>query len=201
MKKRADAEFRQRVADALDASAQFFDFLARTLLSERPIVRLREAGAAEPLLGEPLAALERSLLKTADALEDGRERDELLEQRARLRAIRGGIDEWLGLSNEGHVYWVEKSGRKQAIVTLRSAPVDVAPELERCLFGVGVSVVCTSATLAVAGEMALSRPASAPPRPGPRSPSPPLISSATCASSWRPTSRRRPRTPACRSTP
>ena len=71
MKKRADAEFRQRVADALDASAQFFDFLARTLLSERPIVRLREAGAAEPLLGEPLAALERSLLKTADALEDG----------------------------------------------------------------------------------------------------------------------------------
>ncbi len=59
MKKRADAEFRQRVADTLDASAQFFDFLARTLLSERPIVRLREAGAAEPLLGEPLAALER----------------------------------------------------------------------------------------------------------------------------------------------
>ncbi|MFZ1056122.1 MAG: helicase C-terminal domain-containing protein [Opitutaceae bacterium] len=154
MKKRADAEFRQRVADTLDASAQFFDFLARTLLSERPIVRLREAGAAEPLLGEPLAALERSLLKTADALEDGRERDELLEQRSRLRAIRAGIDEWLGLSNEGHVYWVEKSGRKQTIVTLRSAPVDVAPELERCLFGVGVSVVCTSATLAVAGEMA-----------------------------------------------
>jgi ATP-dependent DNA helicase DinG len=32
--------------------------------------------------------------------------------------------------------------------------VDVAPELERCLFGAGVSVVCTSATLAVAGEMA-----------------------------------------------
>jgi ATP-dependent DNA helicase DinG len=38
-------------------------------------------------------------------------------------------------------------------VTLRSAPVDVAPELERCLFGAGVSVVCTSATLALAGDM------------------------------------------------
>ena len=31
--------------------------------------------------------------------------------------------------------------------------MDVAPELERCLFGAGVSVVCTSATLAVGGEM------------------------------------------------
>ena len=153
MKKRADSDFRQKVADVLDASGQFFGFLAGTLLSERSIVRIREGGVAEPLLSEPLAALERSVAKVADALEDGRERDELLEQRARLRAIRGGVDEWLGLSNQGHVYWAEKSGRRQTIVTLRSAPVDVAPELERCLFGVGVSVVCTSATLALAGEM------------------------------------------------
>ena len=101
-----------------------------------------------------LAALERSLAKISDRLEEGRERDELLEQKARVRALRGGIDEWLGLANEGHVYWAEKGGRRQTIVTLRSAPVDVAPELERCLFGAGVSVVCTSATLAVGGEMA-----------------------------------------------
>ncbi|HEY5227501.1 MAG TPA: helicase C-terminal domain-containing protein [Opitutaceae bacterium] len=154
LSKRGDAEFRQRVADALDACGQFFGFIGTTLLSERAIVRLREAGAAEPLLGEPLAALERSVSKIADALEDGRERDEALEQRARIRAIRAGIDEWLNLSDEGHVYWGEKGGRKQTIVTLRSAPVDVAPELERCLFGSGVSVVCTSATLALGGEIA-----------------------------------------------
>jgi len=153
LKKRGDAEFRQRIADVLDASGQFFGFLAGTLLSERTVVRVREAGVAEPLLSEPLAALERSVAKIADALEDGRERDELLEQRTRLRAIRGGVDEWLGLANPGHVYWAEKGGRRQTIVTLRSAPVDVAPELERCLFGAGVAVVCTSATLALAGEM------------------------------------------------
>ena len=153
MKKRGDSELRQRVSDVLDASGQFFGFLAGTLLAERPVVRVREAGVAEPLLSEPLAALERSVAKIADALEDGRERDELLEQRARLRGIRGGVDEWLGLANQGHVYWAEKGGRRQTIVTLRSAPVDVAPELERCLFGAGVGVVCTSATLALAGEM------------------------------------------------
>jgi ATP-dependent DNA helicase DinG len=153
MKKHADAGFSQKVADALDATGQFFGFLAGTLLSDRGIVRVREAGAAEPLLGEPLSVLERSVAKIADSLEDGRERDELLEQKARIRAIRGGVDEWLSLSNEGHVYWAEKGGRKQTIVTLRSAPVNVAPELERCLFGAGVSVICTSATLALAGDM------------------------------------------------
>jgi ATP-dependent DNA helicase DinG len=153
LSKHATAEFRQKIADTIDASAQFFTFLAATLLSERAIVRLREPGASEPLLNEPLTALERCVSKIADGLDDGRERDEALEQRARLRAIRAGVDEWLNLSNEGHVYWAEKGGRKQTIVTLRSSPVDVAPELERCLFGSGVSVVCTSATLALGGEM------------------------------------------------
>jgi ATP-dependent DNA helicase DinG len=153
MKKRGDSHFQQKIIDALDACGQFFNFLGGTLLSERAIVRVRETGVAEPLLSDPLAALERSVAKIADSLEDGRERDELLEQKARIRAIRAGVDEWLSLANEGHVYWAEKGGRKQTIVTLRSAPVDVAPELERCLFGAGVSVVCTSATLALAGEM------------------------------------------------
>jgi ATP-dependent DNA helicase DinG len=154
IKKHGDASFQQRIADALEASGQFFGFLAGTLLAERTVVRLRESGVAEPLLSEPLSALERGLAKITDALEDGRERDELLEQKSRLRGIRGAVDEWLTLANQGHVYWAEKGGRKQTIVTLRSAPVDVAPELERCLFGAGVSVVCTSATLAVGGEMA-----------------------------------------------
>ena len=150
--KRADPELRQKVADALEAVGLFFTFLAGSLLKERSVVRVREPGAAEPLACEPIAALERWVAKVADKLEEGRERDELLEQRSRLRAIRAGFDEWLGLSNEGHVYWAEKGGRRQTIVTLRSAPIDVAPELERCLFGAGVSVICTSATLAVGGD-------------------------------------------------
>ena len=64
------------IADTIDASAQFFTFLAATLLSERAIVRLREPGASEPLLNEPLTALERCVSKIADGLDDGRERDE-----------------------------------------------------------------------------------------------------------------------------
>ena len=146
-------EAQQLVIDTLEASRVFFDFIAASLLAERPIVRLREEGSAESTLDGPLGALHRLLAKLADKIEDGRERDELLEQKARMKSIQAGITEWLTLADKGHVYWAERGGRKQTIVTLRSAPIDVAPELRKHLFGCGTSVVCTSATLAMGGQI------------------------------------------------
>lgn len=147
-------EAQQLVVDALDAARQFFAFLETTLLAQRPIVRVREAGVAEPTLDGPLEALHRMLGKLADKLEDGRPRDELLEQKLRVKGMQGRLTEWLTLADKGHVYWAERSGRKQTIVSLRGAPIDVAPELRKHLFGCGTSVVCTSATLAMGGLIA-----------------------------------------------
>jgi ATP-dependent DNA helicase DinG len=146
-------EAQQLVVDSLDASRLFFDFIAGSLLSERPVVRLRDEGVAESHLEGPLSALHRLLGKLADKLEDGRERDELLEQKLRVKGIQVGINEWLTLADKGHVYWAERGGRKQTIVALRSAPIDVAPELRKHLFGCRTSVVCTSATLAMGGQI------------------------------------------------
>ncbi|MBL9189224.1 MAG: ATP-dependent DNA helicase [Opitutaceae bacterium] len=146
-------EAQQLVVDALEAAKQFFDFLAATLLAPRAIVRVRAEGVAEPLLDGPLGALHRLLAKLADKLEDGRDRDELLEQRQRIKALQAGVNEWLTLGDKGHVYWAERGGRKQTIVSLRSAPIDVAPELRKHLFGCGTSVVCASATLAMGGRI------------------------------------------------
>ncbi len=146
-------EAQQQVVDALEAARQFFDFIGGRLLAVRPIVRVREAGFAEPTLDGPLAALQRCLGQLADQLEDGRTRDELLEQRQRLKGLQAGLTEWLTLGDPGHVYWAERSGRKQTIVSLRSAPIDVAPELRRHLFGCNTSVICTSATLAMGGQI------------------------------------------------
>ncbi|HVT74681.1 MAG TPA: helicase C-terminal domain-containing protein [Lacunisphaera sp.] len=154
LRKAGGAQGEQLVVDALDAAKLFFDFLAERLLTPRPVVRLRETGAAEPLLDGPLGAVHRLLGKLADKREDGRERDELLEQQQRIKGLQAGLTEWLTLGDEGHVYWAERSGRRQTIVTLRSAPIDVAPELRRHLFGCGTSVVCTSATLAMGGSIA-----------------------------------------------
>lgn len=141
------------VADALEAARRFFDGVAASLLAVRPIVRLREEPAVERALDGPLGALNRLLAQLADRLEEGRERDELLEHRQRLKGIEAGLNEWLTLADEGHVYWTERGGKRTVIVTLRSAPLDVAPDLRRRLFGCGTSVVCTSATLAVGGQI------------------------------------------------
>jgi ATP-dependent DNA helicase DinG len=147
-------EAQQGVVDALEASRQFFDFLGSTLLAQRAIVRVRSADVAEPLLDGPLGSLHRILGKLGDQLEDGRERDELLEQKTRIKGIQAGLTEWLTLGDKELVYWAERSGRRQTIVTLRGAPIDVAPALRRHLFGCGVGITCTSATLALGGEIA-----------------------------------------------
>ena len=146
-------EAQQLVVDALDASRLFFDFIGDTLLAPRPIVRVREPGVAEPTLDGPLGALHRILGKLADKLEDGRERDDLLEQKQRIKSLQGAITEWLTLGDAKQVYWAERGGRKQTIVALRSAPIDIAPALRKHLFGCGTSVVCTSATLAMGGQI------------------------------------------------
>ena len=152
-KKNPSEEAQQLVIDALEASRQFFDRLETGMLSQRAIVRLREEGIAEPVLDGPLGALERILAKMADRKDEGRERDELLEQKGRIKSLQSGVCEWLALSDKSHVYWAERGGKRQTIVTLRSAPIDVAPPLRKHLFGCGTSVVCTSATLAIAGSL------------------------------------------------
>ena len=152
-RKLGGSEAQQLVVDALEASGQFFEFLGATLLAQRPVVRVREPGIAEPTLDGPLGALHRLLGKLGDKLEDGRERDEVLEQRQRVKAMQVAITTWLELAEKGHVYWAERSGRKQTIVTLRSAPIDIAPHLRKHLFGCSTAVVCTSATLAMGGQI------------------------------------------------
>ena len=152
-RKHGGPEAQQLVLDALEASGLFFDFIATKLLTPRAIVRVREPGAAEAMLDGPLGALHRLLGKMADKLEDGREHDELLEQKQRIKGLQAGITDWLTLGDKGHVYWAERGGRKQTIVSLRSAPIDVAPELRKHLFGCRTSVLCTSATLAMGGTI------------------------------------------------
>jgi len=152
--KQRGARPRPFVEAALDAARRFFATIDSTQLAARPVVRRREALPPDAELDAALSALERLVGGMADQLEDGRERDEMLEQKERLQSYRVSIDEWLALADTGQVYWTERGGRQQTIVLLRSAPIDVAPALRRQLFGCGVSVIATSATLALAGEIA-----------------------------------------------
>ncbi|MCF3649513.1 ATP-dependent DNA helicase [Synoicihabitans lomoniglobus] len=154
MVKHGGATERQLVEDALEASTQFFAFVSEKLLSQQNIVRVREEGFADSWLDGPLLALHKAVRQRADKLDDGRERDELLDQAQRIATYQTGLRQFLSVAEpEKFVYWVERTGRRQSIVTLRTAPIDIAPFLKEELFGCDTSVVCTSATLALAGRM------------------------------------------------
>lgn len=143
----------QLVTDALDASTQFFEFLRERLLNRLAIVRVREEGACEPWLDGPLLALIKAIGNRADKLDEGRERDELLDQRGRLKSCQTGLNQWLSVADDKFVYWLERSGRRHTIVTLRTAPIDVAPYLREELLERDTSVIFTSATLAMGGRI------------------------------------------------
>ncbi|MDB6167347.1 MAG: helicase [Verrucomicrobia bacterium] len=143
----------QLVVDALDAAEQFFSFLRERLLEKQAIVRVREEDVAEPWLDGPLLALIKAVSRRADQLEEGPARDELLDQRGRLESCQSSLKSWLAVADEKFVYWLERSGRRQTIVTLRTAPIDVAPYLREALLERHTSVTFTSATLAVGGSI------------------------------------------------
>lgn len=146
-------EARQLVCDALEASYQFFNYIAEHLLDKQPIVRVRAEGVAEPWLDGPLLALIKAVRTAADRFDEGRDREELLEQTQKLKAVQTGLRQFLSLADDKAVYWLERSGRRHTIVTLRSAPIDIAPELRDALLRRGTSVIFTSATLAMGGRI------------------------------------------------
>ena len=141
------------VDECVDAAHHFFAFLHDRLLATRPVLRIREEGFAEAWLEAPLAKLLGRLARIESQMPEGKVRDELADKIGRLTAVRTGITQFLTLADKDHVYWLELIGKHRGIVALRSAPIDVAPILREVLFARHTSVVCTSATLAVGGQI------------------------------------------------
>ncbi len=154
LQKHGDAVDRQLVVDALEAAHQFFAFIDERLLSNQAIVRVRSEGFAEPWLDGPLGAIHKAVRTRADHMDDGRERDELLEQAGKLKTYQTSLRQFLAIADaDKTVYWVERSGKRQTIVTLRTAPIDVAPFIRDELLRRETSVLFTSATLAMGGRI------------------------------------------------
>lgn len=148
-----EAYAQQLVIDALEASEHFFGFISEKLHAAQPIARVLNEGVAEPWLNPPLLALMKAIEELATKLEDGPVRDDLLEQRGRIKTYQTGINRWLAVADKDQVYWSEIEGKRKRIVALRTAPLDIAPHLREALFECGVGVVCTSATLALGGQI------------------------------------------------
>ena len=135
------------VDNALAAAGEFFSYLGDTFLTKKPIQRIHSAGFCENILSGPLKEVSERLGDIIQKIDDERQQDELRDHRRRIQGYRNGINGFVEFAEKEHVQWLERGGKKGQIVTLRSAPLDVAPHLRKALFSRGTSVVMTSATL------------------------------------------------------
>ena len=111
--------------------------------------RVRQADFSPDTITARLIGLQTRIAEVVRKTDDEYLKAEMQEMGRRIRDTRLGIAAFLEQSAEHHVYWVERTGKTGAFLSLNAAPVDIAPVLRRMLFREGCSCVMTSATLAV----------------------------------------------------
>jgi ATP-dependent DNA helicase DinG len=111
--------------------------------------RVREPDFVPDTLTLKLARVQAMIVTMLKGLEDETLKGELQDLGRRVRDARVALAQFLNQSDEGSVYWVEKTGRAQQFFSLHAAPVDVAAHLRAMLFRDSQCSVMTSATLAV----------------------------------------------------
>ncbi|HEV3409347.1 MAG TPA: helicase C-terminal domain-containing protein, partial [Chthoniobacterales bacterium] len=135
------------VADEVD---RFFQAVAeKTEFKKGREVRIREADFVPDTISARLLAVAARIAEVVKRTEDEYLKAELQELGRRIRDARSGIITFLEQNAEGHVYWVERTGKTAQFLSLNAAPIDIAPVLRRMLFRDDCCSVLTSATLAV----------------------------------------------------
>ena len=134
------------VANALDATHEFFNYLADTFLAKKPIQRIYKPEFCDNIWqAHSKEVIERlgALIQKSD---DERTQDELGPPSA-YHWLPDAINGFVTFAEEDFVHWLERGGKKGQIVTLRSAPLNVSHYLRKYLFQRSTAAVLTSATL------------------------------------------------------
>jgi len=113
-------------------------------------LRIRRADFVNDTVTLPLQRLRDGISELIKVCDDKETAQELQECNRRLSELRRSIAAFLKQEAEGYVYWVERSGKGQKVMSLNAAPVDVADFLRDRLFGSDTSAILTSATLSTA---------------------------------------------------
>ena len=140
------------VEDAELAVGDFFQYLHSKSLGNKDRVRIRETGVLPLEVFPPLSKLCRSLVEVAEITEDESLKIELKDQAKRVQGYLTGLSEIVELKDGKSVYWLERTGKKNQIIHLRSAPLEIAEVLREHLFSKPSSIVMTSATLTRKGK-------------------------------------------------
>lgn len=97
--------------------------------------------------------LVRTLKDLAEEIHDDELLAEWMSVTRRGEEIKNSLYAFLGQTCEDAIYWVEQQGERRRQIVLYGAPIEVAPALQEILFKNIPTVVMTSATLSVNGEM------------------------------------------------
>ena len=145
------AEALQLVEQTREAATEFFRRVEAWFEAQKD----RSNGRCPPrfikdTLSVSLQELRKSLATLAKQSEDQDQQFELTRSVGLCDALTSDLHEFLTQEpGEGgqRVYWVEAEGKMSRTVRLRAAPLNVGPDVQRCLFEKYSPVILTSATL------------------------------------------------------
>lgn len=106
----------------------------------------------EDTLSSPLHDMEKALATFANDTEDDDEKFELARSADHCRALSHDLRAFLLQEQGDHVYWIEAGEKGRRAMRLRAAPVNVGPDVRRCLFDNYEPVILTSATLSTGAD-------------------------------------------------
>jgi len=129
-------------------SARFFKEIQRWYERTKDETKGRcHKNFVDDTLSGHLKDLSRELAGLAKEKEDEDEKFEIMRFVELCKALIHDLGNFLSQANAGHIYWLEIGSGRTSTIRLKSAPLNVGPEIKRCLFDKYESVVLTSATL------------------------------------------------------
>ena len=142
------------VENAASAVDEFFQFLHLNILGDRDRVRLLKPDMLPMEIFPPLSRLLRCLVELSEITKDESFRIELRDQVKRVQSYLNDLSYVIEQKDQNSVYWVERCGRSNQIIHVRSAPLQIASILREELFSKDSTVLMTSATITRKGSAA-----------------------------------------------
>lgn len=98
-----------------------------------------------------LSEMGKEIAGFAEKSEDISRRAEMMGIAKRLQSLAEELNGWLAYSDEGMVYWLERSQNRRGNLrmAMHAAPIDISVHLREKLFQKVPSVIMTSATIAI----------------------------------------------------
>ena len=142
----------ENLEDAYLAVSDFFQYLHVNSLGNDERKRLMVPNDLPMEILPPLSRVVRNLVEIAEICTDDSLKIELKDQSKRLQSYVLGLSEVIEMKDSNSVYWLERTGKKNQVIHLRSAPLNVSEILSELLFSRNSPVVMTSATLTRNGK-------------------------------------------------